>query len=182
MASHGRRGMTDPEIYNDSPTVQPTNKIWCLNGKLYKYKARDRAGNLVYLIDMHEQKTVSLLWSDFIARREPVYSVSKVADLLNRHHTWLKREIWHGTFKQPVYATPDGKAARMKQGYYTQKDVYEMREVMVERRKRKADGIAWQMGHIPTEQELTHRMGRGMLTYTRLGDGRFVPIWEETVL
>ena len=57
-----------------------------------------------------------------------------------------------------------------------------MREVMVERRKRKADGIAWQMGHIPTEQELTHRMGRGMLTYTRLGDGRFVPIWEETVL
>ena len=40
--------------------------------------------------------------------------------------------------------------ARMKQGYYTQNDVYEMREVMIERRKRRADGIVhgrWDTSH-----------------------------------
>ena len=182
MGSHGRRGATELEIYNNSPTVTPVNKIWCLNNRLYRYKTRDRAGNLVILEDMHEGKRVSLLYTDFIARREPVYSVSKVADLLNRHHTWVKREIWYGNFKQPLYATPDKMGARGKQGYYTQKDVYELREVMVERRKKRKDGIAYQHNFIPSEQELTHRMGRGMFTYTRLGDGRFVPIWEETVL
>jgi hypothetical protein len=81
-----------------------------------------------------------------------------------------------------LYATPDKMAVKGKQGYFTQKDVYELREVMVERRKKRKDGIAYQRNLIPSEQELTHRMGRGMLTYTRLDDGRFVPIWEETVL
>jgi hypothetical protein len=32
----------------------------------------------------------------------------------------------------------------------------------------------------PTKQELTRRIGDGILTYTRTEDGRFVPVWSET--
>ena len=33
----------------------------------------------------------------------------------------------------------------------------------------------------PTTQELTRRMGDGILTYTKTQDGRFIPIWKESI-
>ncbi len=33
----------------------------------------------------------------------------------------------------------------------------------------------------PNRQELTRRMGDGILTYTRTEDGRFIPIWSESI-
>ncbi len=33
----------------------------------------------------------------------------------------------------------------------------------------------------PSKQELTRRMGDGILTYTRTEDGRFIPIWSESI-
>jgi hypothetical protein len=33
----------------------------------------------------------------------------------------------------------------------------------------------------PSKQELTRRMGDGILTYRRTEDGRFVPIWNESI-
>lgn len=180
--SYGRRLVTDPEIYRELGVIKPQNKQWCINDRLYRYKSRDTANNMVLLTDLHNKETVALLWTDFIKRREPIYTVSKAADLLNRHHTWVKRMVWAGVFKQPLYATPDGRGASGKQGMFTQNDIYEMRNIMIERRARRKDGSVYNSTFIPSEQELTYRLGRGMLTYTKLDDGRFVPIWEETVI
>ena len=33
----------------------------------------------------------------------------------------------------------------------------------------------------PTKAELTRRMGDGILTYTKTEDGRFIPIWSESI-
>jgi hypothetical protein len=33
----------------------------------------------------------------------------------------------------------------------------------------------------PTSQELTRRMGDGILTYTKTEDGRFIPVWAENI-
>ena len=33
----------------------------------------------------------------------------------------------------------------------------------------------------PTTQELTRRMGDGILTYTKTEDGRFIPVWSENI-
>jgi hypothetical protein len=173
--------MTDLEIYNSSDVVKPLLKMWVIDGKLYRYYSRDRARNLVTLVNVHTNTKVNMLWTDFVKRRENIYTVRRVADLLNRHFTWLRKEIWYGTFKTPLYPTPDGLPQRFKHGYYTEKDVYEIRDIMVERRQKRKDGLDNQRAAIPSVQELTARMGRGMLMYTKLGDGRFVPIWEETI-
>ncbi len=183
MAVHGTRAMTDLEIYNESPVVKPSSRMWALNGKLYKVHSKDRANNLVNLVNQHDHSIVTMLWTDFVKRRENIYTIVRVADLLNRHHTWLRKEIWYGSFKSPLYPTPDGKRIKglRESGYYTEDDVYEMRDIMVERRAATGNGGVKQRAIIPTKQELTRRMGRGMLMYTKLSDGRFVPIWEETV-
>jgi len=34
---------------------------------------------------------------------------------------------------------------------------------------------------VPTIQELNRRMGSGILTYTRTEDGKFIPLWSETL-
>jgi hypothetical protein len=33
----------------------------------------------------------------------------------------------------------------------------------------------------PSAQELTRRMGDGILTYVKTEDGRFVPVWGESI-
>jgi hypothetical protein len=33
----------------------------------------------------------------------------------------------------------------------------------------------------PTKQELTRRIGDGILTYTKTEDGRFIPVWSEKI-
>lgn len=179
--THGLRPMTDLEVYNESPVVQSLKKKWVIDGNLYNYYARDRANNMVTLRNMHTNKLVHMLWTDFIKKRENVYTIRRAAELLNRHISWLTRQVWYGVFKSPLYATPDKKRVPGMQGYFTEADIHEMRDIMAENRHRRKDGLPANKAYIPTKQELTRRMGRGMLTYTRLGDGRFVPIWEETI-
>ncbi len=33
----------------------------------------------------------------------------------------------------------------------------------------------------PSKAELTRRMGDGILTYTKTEDGRFIPVWSESI-
>jgi len=33
----------------------------------------------------------------------------------------------------------------------------------------------------PTSQELTRRTGDGILVYTKTEDGRFIPVWTESI-
>ena len=182
MAAHGTRPMTELEIYNDSPIVKPLGNMWALDNQLYKVYGKDRANNMVTLVNQHSHQRVTMLWTDFVKRRENIYSVKRVAELLNRHHSWLRREIWYGVFKTPMYVSPDGLRMKGKQGFYTENDVYEMRDIMAERRRKNSKGnYSSPRSIIPTRQELTRRMGRGMLMYTRLSDGRFIPVWDETV-
>lgn len=179
--THGQRPMTDLEIYNNSPPVVPSKSVWFVNGDLYTVRKRDRANGLVYITNRHNKKASVILWDDFVKRREPAYTLVQVADLLNRHHTWLRRAVWYGKVVQPTYATPDKRQEKFKSAYFSQEQVFEIRAVAAETTsevKPSGQRGPW----VPSVQELTHRMGRGMLMYTKLPDGRFVPIWEETVV
>lgn len=184
MATHGTRPMTDMEIYNESDIVKSFSKVWMIDGNIYKVYSRDRAAGLITLLNKHTNELYTILWTDFVRLRKKVYPVPRVADLLNRSESWVKREIWYGNFPPPTYPTPDKKKIPGKKSWavYNEDQVFELRNIMLERRLKKKDGLpSSKASIIPSVQELRRRMGIGMLAYTRTMDGRFIPIWQESV-
>ena len=177
--------MADIDIYNELDIV-PSSKTLCMvDGRLYKIHKKNAATGLVILIDQHNKKPYTMLLDDFLRNKEPVYPLPKVADLLNRHKVWLKRQIWYGVFFSPTYCTEDGNPDKTKRGagtngYYSEKEVFALRDIMVEKRQYSKLGDKHHTASIPSVQELRRRMGIDMLTYTKLPDGRFIPVWRET--
>jgi hypothetical protein len=58
----------------------------------------------------------------------------------------------------------------------------EAREAMskIHQGKPRKDGLITN-NKVPTAQELRYAMGDGILLYTRTEDGRFIPIFSETI-
>jgi hypothetical protein len=90
--------------------------------------------------------------------------------------------IKSGEIPAPTGAQKGGDRKWQVRSYYSESQVRDIRDILASKnigRPRK-DGLI-NNNTTPTVQELTRRMGDGILTYTRTEDGRFVPIWSETV-
>ncbi len=186
MASHGMRATTDIAIYNDLPIVKPLARTWIIDNKIYRVVAKNRGQGTIVLLNKHDDQMYTILWSDFLRNRKRAYTVARAADLINRHHTWLKRQIWMGNVLEPIYQTPDGKfdpdlGRWAKNPLYSEDDIFKIRDTMVERKEVTVHGNPGNVTYIPTVQELRRRMGLDMLIYTKTPDGRFIPVWEESI-
>ena len=87
-----------------------------------------------------------------------------------------------GKIPYPIGATKDGKTAFRIRSYYSESMVHEIRDILAtfhKGRPRKDGLITNDM--TPTKQELTRRMGDGILTYMRTANGDFVPTWTESI-
>jgi hypothetical protein len=66
--------------------------------------------------------------------------------------------------------------------YYSESQVRDIRDILATYhigRPRKDNLITNDI--TPSKAELTRRMGDGILTYTKTEDGRFIPIWSESI-
>ena len=86
------------------------------------------------------------------------------------------------TIPLPTGASIDKVRGWQIRSYYSELQVHEIRDILATYtigRPRK-DGLI-NNNITPTRQELTRRMGDGILTYTRTADGEFIPVWSETL-
>jgi len=87
-----------------------------------------------------------------------------------------------GSIPYPVGSQKDGESKFGLRSYYSESKVKEIRDILasfhVGRPRR--DGLITN-DITPTKQELTRRMGSGMLTYTRSENGEFIPVWMESI-
>lgn len=180
MTAYGQRTMTDLEIYNALPVVPPSSGRFFLDDSLYSIWRKDRPNGMVYVRNLHDKEIYTVFIEDMAKRRKPAYTVTQAADLLNRHISTFRRMVWLGTLKEATYSTPDKKWGKGQRGWYSDEDIFEMRDIIAEGQRKRSDGTFIQASFLPTAQELTRRMGRGMLMYTKTHDGRFIPVWDAT--
>jgi hypothetical protein len=124
----------------------------------------------------------SCLIGDFKKNRERAYTVKQTAELINRHQKYLPFLMKNGTIPFPTGAQKDGVREWQVRSYYSESQIREIRDILAAQnigRPRK-DGLI-NNNITPTSQELQRRMGDGILTYTRTEDGRFIPLWSETI-
>lgn len=160
--------------------IKPSNKLFFINNKLCRVIASNRGMNIVYLFNITDQKEQTMLLSDFKKHRKRAYTVRKACQLLGRTKMQVYRYVANGMVKPPVGILPGGERVFTKKAYYSEDDIFEIRNVMstIHRGRPRKDGKIVN-NNVLTEKELRAKMGDAIMLYTKTEDGRFIPVWQE---
>ncbi len=87
-----------------------------------------------------------------------------------------------GIIPLPTGSQTGGKTGWQIRSYYSESQVRNIRDILASYSMGRPRNDKLITNNItPTPQELTRRMGDGILTYTRTEDGRFIPVWSESI-
>jgi hypothetical protein len=176
------KGKIQSEEYNREPVIKGNQKIWFLNGDLVRLYHSSRSTGMVTVYNITKDRLETCLRSDFRRNRQRAYTVAETAKLVNRHRKYIPDLIKRGMIPPPMGSSFDGKRGWQIRAYYSEDHVKEIRAILASihiGQPRKDKLITNNM--TPTSQELTRRMGDGILTYTKTEDGRFIPVWSESI-
>lgn len=177
-----RKGKIQSQEYNNQPVITGKIKVWFLNGDLVRIHHSSRSTGMVTVYNINQDRLETCLITDFKRNREKAYTVSETAVLVNRHKKYLPRLIKRGVIPAPKGSQVGGERKWQVRAYYSESQVKEIRAILASihiGQPRKDKLITNNM--TPTSQELTRRMGDGILTYTKTEDGRFIPVWSESI-
>jgi hypothetical protein len=170
------------EEYNNSPVIPGNKKVWFLNGDLVRVHHLNRSNGIMSVYNIVKDQIESCLISDFKKSRERAYTVGETADLVNRHKKYMPNLVLRGVLPEPTGSQKGGARGWQVRSYYSESQVRELRDILASYHigRPRLDGLITN-DITPTKQELTRRMGDGILTYTKTEDGRFIPIWAESI-
>ena len=176
------KGKIQSEEYNNEAIIKGNQKIWFLNNDLVRFHHSSRSTGMVSVYNITKDRIETCLRSDFRRNRQRAYTVSETSKLINRHRKYMPSLIKRGVIPPPIGASINGKRGFKIRAYYSEDSVREIRSILASihiGQPRKDKLITNDI--TPSKQELTRRMGDGILTYRRTEDGRFVPIWGESI-
>ena len=168
--------------YNNKPVIKGNKKIWFVNNDLVRFYHSSRSTGMVTFLNITKDRLETCLRSDFRKNRQRAFTVAETAQLVNRHRKYFPSLIKRGVIPPPTGAKINGERGWQIRAYYSESQVKEIRDILASYhlgRPRKDKLIT--NGITPTSQELTRRIGDGILTYTRTEDGRFIPVWSEKI-
>jgi hypothetical protein len=175
-------GFVSLEEYNKLPVIPGSKKVWFLNGDLVRSHHINRSNGIMSVYNIIHDRIESCLVSDFKKNRQRAYTVGETAKLVNRHKKYMPNLMRRGIIPHPTGSQKGGETGWQVRSYYSESQVLEIRDILASYhmgRPRK-DGLITN-DITPSRQELTRRMGDGILTYMRTEDGRFVPVWSESI-
>jgi hypothetical protein len=177
-----RKGYRSREEYNNSPVIPGNKKVWFLNGELVRVYHLNRSNGIMSVYNIIQDRIESCLIGDFKKNRERAYTVGETADLVNRHKKYMPSLMKRGVIPFPQGCQKGGERAFQVRSYYSESQVREIRDILATYhigRPRKDKLITNDI--TPSQQELTRRMGDGILTYTKSPNGDFIPVWSESI-
>lgn len=180
MATYTRK--TTSKEYNDASVIKGNQKVWFLNGDLVRVHHYNKSNGLISVYNIIQDRIETCLISDFKRNREKAYTVGETAKLINRHKKYMPSLIKRGVIPGPIGSQKGGKTGWQVRSYYSESHVKEIRDILasIHMGQPRKDGLVTN-NITPNSQELTRRMGEGILTYTRTEDGRFIPVWNESI-
>lgn len=165
------------------PIIQrPRRKTWFLDGDLVRITHVSRAQGMVTLWNCTKAVQMMVAMVEFKRKRKRAFTVSETALLLNYHKKSIPRLIKSGMLPEPMGELPGGERAFHYLSYYSEDQIWEARNLMAQTHMGRArkDGLITN-NKTPTEQELRYAMGDGMIYYVKNEEGKFIPVFSETV-
>ena len=177
-----RKGYRTREEYNESPVIPGSKKVWFLNGDLVRVHHLNRSNGIMSVYNIVKDQIESCLISDFKKNRERAYTVGETADLVNRHKKYMPSLMKREIIPRPTGSQKGGQTGWQVRSYYSESQVRGIRDILATYHMGRPRNDKLITNDItPTVQELTRRMGDGILTYTKTEDGRFIPVWTESI-
>jgi len=180
MASESREGKSQTD---NLPVIRrPRRKVWFLNEDLVRVEHTSRAAGIVTLYNLTQDKRETTTVIEFRKKRRRAFTVKETAQLLNCHRKHIPRLVKRGVIPDPMGELPGGERAFHYLSYYSEDVIMEARKAMsqIHHGAARKDGLITN-NKTPTEQELRYSMGDGMILYAKTEDGRFIPIFNETI-
>ena len=176
------KGNIESQAYNNETVIKGNKKIWFLNGDLVRLHHSSRSTGMVSVYNITKDRLETCLRSDFRKNRERAYTVAETAKLINRHRKYMPKLMKTGMIPKPIGARLNGQRGWQIRSYYSESTVRDIRAILatIHIGQPRKDGLITN-NMTPTSQELTRRMGDGILTYTKTEDGRFIPVWAENI-
>ena len=165
------------------PIIQrPRRKTWFLDGDLVRITHTSRAQGIVTLYNCTKDVHITTTMVEFKRKRRRAYTVAEAAKLLNYHRKSIPRLVKRGFLPPPVGELHGGETAFHHLSYYSEDHIWEARNLMAQTHMGRArkDGLVTN-NKTPTEQELRHAMGDGMIFYVKDENGKFIPVFSETL-
>ena len=172
----------DTQEYNQSPSINGNKTVWFLNNDLVRIHHYNRSDGTVAIYNMTKGSIELCFILDFKKNRQRAYTIAETAHLVNRHRKYMPSLIRRGVIPPPLGMNVGGKRGFRIRAYYSEEQVKDIRDILasIHIGQPRKDGLVTN-NMTPTKQELTRRMGDGILTYTKTEDGRFIPIWNESI-
>jgi hypothetical protein len=162
--------------------VRRRRKTFFLNDDLVRIYHVNRAAGMVTLDNLTKEYQMTIPLIEFRKKRRRAYTLTETAKLLNFHTKSIPRLIKQEKIPPPMGELPGGERAFHYNSYYSEDHIMDIRNIMsrVHKGKPRKDGLVTN-NRIPTEQELRYAMGDGIMMYVKNDDGRFVPVFSETL-
>lgn len=175
-------GEDEDEVLNIPVIQKPRRKTWFLDGDLVRITHSSRAQGIVTLWNCTKAIQMTMTMVEFRKKRRRAFTVMEAAKLLNYHRKSIPRLVKRGFLPKPIGELPGGETAFHYLSYYSEDHIWEARNLMAQThmgRERK-DGLITN-NKTPTEQELRYAMGDGMIYYVKDENGKFIPVFSETL-
>ena len=174
--------MFSREDYNSAPVIPGSKKVWFLNGDLVRTHHLNQSSGIVSVYNINKDRIESCLLADFKRNRERAFTVNETSQLVNRHRKYMPQLMQSGMIPLPTGSSLNKERGWQIRSYYSESQVHEIRDILatIHVGRPRKDGLI-QNNITPSRQELTRRMGDGILTYTRTADGQFIPVWAESI-
>ena len=142
----------------------------------------NRGKDIVTAWDYRDAKRKMYALSDVKKTMQHAYSMTEVAEMLNRHRLTLHRHLWKGRYVRPqqIYNLQSRKPGKFM---LSEDDVLDLHEALCEvhRGKARLDGNITQAKGFPDRATIRSLVQQARVLYTLDDDGNPIPIWKEQV-
>jgi len=162
-------------------SIKPSNVIFFINKELVKILHRNKPANICTLYNYIHDKEQTMIYSDFKKHRKRAYTVATTMRIFKRSRMQFERWMNQGIVPKPTGAAKGGIRAWQTMSYYSEDDLFAIREAMTKIHigKPRNDGRVTPAKDVLSEKDLRSLLGDGIMLYTKTEDGRFIPVWQE---
>ena len=162
-------------------SIKASSVIFFINSELVKIVHKNKPNNICTIYNYKYDKEQTMLYSDFKKHRKKAYTVSTTIKIFKRSRMQFHRMMSNNIIPLPTGASLGGERKWQIMSYYSEDDLYKIREAManIHIGKPRKDGRITPAKDILSEKDLRSLLGDGIMLYTKTEDGRFIPVWQE---
>lgn len=156
-------------------------RYFYVNGHLHKVLSVHRGQDLMTAWDYIDGQRKMYVLSDVRKRMQNAFTITEVAEMLQRHRMTIDGYIRDGMVRTPqrsynLFTKRPGKF------WLSEDDVLDMHEYMMtlHRGAPRKDGLITS-SRLPDRASIKALVKQDVILYTQDDEGRFIPIWKEQV-